>query len=399
MDGHDVELPLKGVRVLDLSRILAGPYTSMILSELGADVIKVEPPGGDDTRYWTPIIDGESVYFMSINRNKRSIVIDLKRGEGREIVYRLVRHVDVVIENYRYGVAERLGVDYESLRRIRGDIIYCSIHGFDPGSRYRDKRAADLIIQAMSGLMATTGIGEEPVRVSFALFDIFTGMVAASMIISALYYRVKTGKGVKLDVNLFDASIYSMCYIPMIYLATGIQPPKMGSAHPSIVPYQAFKCRDGRYMALGVFNDEMWRRLCKALGLMDYIDMPDYRSNPDRVRNRDRLVQALKEKFMERGRDEWIKILEDAGVTVGPVNSLDEVFMDPYISEAGLLCEVGHPTLGRVPQILFPGKINGIRPSVRRHPPRLSEDRVEILRLAGYSMEEIERLIDSGVVG
>ncbi len=391
--------PLNGVRIIDFSRILAGPFATMVLGDLGAEVIKVEPPKGDDTRTWAPYLDGESVYFMSTNRNKRSIVINLKKPEGREIIYRLVKNSDVVIENFREGVAKRLGIDYDTIHNIKKDIIYCSIRGFGFSKVYRDKGGADIVIQAMSGLMDATGVEDgEPVRVAFALFDIFAGMIAATSIASALYNKKATGKGSMIEVSLYDAALFSMSYIPLIYLMTGKKPRKMGSAHPSLAPYQAFKCRDGRYLVVGAFNDAMWMNICRALELKELIDDPRFRTNKDRVRNRDVLIPILAEKFRERDCREWVEILDKYGVTVGPVYSIDEVFKDPYVTDANIVVEIPHPLLGMIKQILYPASICGERPEPSHHPPLMGENTFEILAELGYTEDEIKQLIDKDVV-
>jgi len=314
---------LRNLRILDLSHTLAGPFATMILSDLGAEVIKVESPIGDETRSWAPHINGESAYFMSINRGKKSIVINLKRHEGREILYELVRKCDVVIENFRPGVPEKLGVDYNTLVKYNPRIVYCSIKGFKTGSVYSNKPAYDIILQALSGLMTTTGEeGRPPVRVSFALFDVFTAMMAVINILVALYTNTRP---CYIELPMYDVSVFSMCYIPMIYLLTGRKPKRMGSAHPSIVPYQAFRDRNGKYFIVAAANDRLWQALCKALGLEHLINDPRFKTNKDRVKNRNLLIPLLEEVFKKKPREYWIKILEEAGVPSAPVYELDEV--------------------------------------------------------------------------
>ena len=390
---------LKDVRVLDFSRVLAGPITTMVLGDLGAEIIKVEPPGGDETRQWAPIVNGESVYFLSANRNKRSIVIDLRKKEGREIIYRLVKRCDVVIENFRPDVPKKLGIDYETLRKYRDDIVYCCIRGFGSQSPYAMKPAYDLLVQAMSGLMASTGEeGRPPVRVAFALFDIIAGLIAALSIVAALYERRQTGKGRYIEVSLFDSAIFSMSYIAMIYLLTGKVPRRYGSAHPSIVPYQAFECKDGKWIAVAVTNEKFWELFCKALGLEELINDSRFKTNPDRVANREELLKIIEPKLKEKSRSEWIKIFEEYGVPYGPVYTMDEVFEDPHVKASGIVGEVEHPTLGRIKQLLYPALIDGVRPKPVKAPPRIGEDAISILKELGYTDDEVRKLIDENVV-
>ncbi|MEB3851833.1 MAG: CoA transferase [Desulfurococcales archaeon] len=386
--------PLEGVRVLDLSHTLAGPFATMLLADLGADVVKVEPPGGDETRTWAPHVGGESAYFMSANRGKRSIAVNLKDPLGREVVYRLARRSDVVIENYRPGVREKLGVDPESLTRVNPRLVYVSVKGFRPGSSYESRPAYDIIVQAMSGLMATTGEeGRPPVRCSFALFDIITGALAALYAVSALYAGRRPSY---IEVPLFDAAVFAMSYIPMMYLLTGRKPRRMGSAHPSIVPYQAFQAGDGRWFILAAANDRHWRRFAEAVGRPELAEDERFATNPDRVRNRHLLIPILEELFRGRSRDEWVRLLSQAGVPVAPVYELDELFSDPYTGE--IVEELPHPKLGRVKQLAEPARIDGWKPMSTRHPPLLGEHTVEILEELGYSRGEIEELIRRGAV-
>ncbi|MCR8501259.1 MAG: CoA transferase [Crenarchaeota archaeon] len=391
---------LKGIRVLDFSRVLVGPLASMMLADLGAEVIKIEPPEGDETRYWAPIIDGESGYFMSFNRNKKSIAIDLKKNKGREIVYKLIKISDVVIENFREGVPEKLGIDYKTLKEIKPDIIYCSIRGFGSGSPYESRPLYDVLVQAKSGLMDLHTIDNNPpIRVAFALFDVIAGLIASNAILSALVSRSLTREGAHIEVSLFDSAIFGLSYIAESFLLTGKVPRYRYSEHPSIVPYQAFKCRDGKWIAVAVTHDKFWANFCKALGLEELIDDPRFRTNPDRVKNREILIKILEEKFMLRSRDEWVKILDSYDVPNAPVLSLDEVFKDAHVVSSGIVQEVYHKGLGRkVPLLALPLKIRGERPRIESAPPKLGQDVFEILQMLGYSDEKIRELLEEKVV-
>ncbi len=387
--------PLEGLRVLDFSHTLAGPFATMILSDLGADVIKIESLTGDETREWAPFINGISVYYLSINRGKRSLAIDLKAEEGREIIYRLVEKSHIVFENYRPGVREKLGVDPDKLFSINKNLVYVSIKGFKPNSIYEELPAYDIVIQGLSGLMLSTGFEDQPpIRIPFALFDVFTGMMAVIYALTGLYSSVKPYYA---EVYLFDTAVFSMCYLPLIYLLTNRKPMRMGHAHPSIVPYQAFKDSDNKWFIVAAANDRFYQKLCEAIGRRDLAEDSRFKTNPDRVRNRDILVKILEEIFVEKPREYWLNILRKNQVPSAPVYELDEVFRDPYVL-GEIVFELKHPRLGSIKQLAQPGMINNNRMYSTRHPPELGENTVEILRELGYSDSEIESLINRNIV-
>lgn len=387
---------LRDVRILDLSHSLAGPFASMLLANLGASIIKIEPPAGDETRTWGPHIKGESAYFISTNRGLKSACVDLKTEEGQRIVHELVQNSDVVIENFRPGIAEKLRVDYEELTRHNPRLIYCSIKGFGSKSHYASRGAYDLIIQAMSGLMATTGEeGRPPVRVSFALFDVMAGMFSGIYVLAALLGGDRPSY---IEVSLFDAAVFSMCYVPTGFLLTGKRPLRVGSANPSMAPYQAFSDRDGRYFVMASANDKLWKSTCEALGEQLLESDPSFATNPDRIRNRGKLVEILQEKFSTEPREHWIELLESAGVPAGPVNEIDEVFQDPWIRDSGLVTKLVHKTLGEIPFLQPPVWVNGERSGAETPSPTLGENTSSVLQDLGYSKDAIKSLYDAGVV-
>ncbi|MFB0557836.1 MAG: CaiB/BaiF CoA transferase family protein [Candidatus Bathyarchaeia archaeon] len=393
--------PLKGVRVLDLTRVLAGPFCSMTLSDLGAEVIKVEIPGrGDDTRAYPPFIKGQSSYFMSLNRGKKSVTLDLKTEEARRAFYRIAEKCDLVLENFRPGVTKRLGVDYEALRKVNPKLIYCSISSFGQTGPYAQWPGYDLIIQGMGGLMGITGEpGRPPVRIGMAITDIGAGMYAIIAILSALRVRDKTGEGQYLDVSMIDGSVSWMTYVAGNYFATGEVPPRMGSAHPSIVPYQAFEAGDGKSLLIAAGNDRLWGMLCQVMGLESLRDDPRYATNDKRVENRETLIPTLKEEFEKRARDEWLEKLRVVGFPCAPVYTIDEIFSDPQVLHRGMLAEMVHPVAGIIKQIGPALKFSETPCALGRPPPTLGEHTDEVLRsLAGYSDGEIETLRRDGAV-
>ncbi|MBS7651868.1 MAG: CaiB/BaiF CoA-transferase family protein [Candidatus Bathyarchaeia archaeon] len=395
MSHSVVEVPLKGIRVLDLSRVLTGPFCSMILADLGAEVLKVEMPGeGDDTRTYPPFIGGMSSYFMSVNRGKKSITLDLKKAEAREALYRLAERCDIFLENFRPGVTARLGIDYETIRKVNPRIIYCSISSFGQTGPYASWPGYDIIIQGMGGLMGITGEpGRPPVRVGIAITDIGAGMWAAIAILAALRVRDKAGIGQYIDISLLDGVVSWMTYAAGIYFATGRPPERMGSAHPSMVPYQAFEAGDGKYLLIAAGNDRLWATLCQGMGLEGLIDDPRFSTMDRRVENRGELIPILEKEFRKRPRDSWLERLRELGFPCGPVYTLDEVFNDPHVLSRGMLIEMDHPEAGKIKQIGPPIKLSETPCIVGSPPPRLGEHTEGVLKeVAGYTDEEIERL-------
>ena len=367
-------LPLEGLRVLDLSRVLAGPYATMVLADLGADVLKIEhPERGDDTRHWgPPFAGGESAYFLSVNRNKRSIGVDLKTGEGLERVKRLAAGADVVIENWKRGALEKMGLGYEALKEENQDLIYCSITGFGPGPD-EDRPGYDFLVQARAGIMGITGQpGGEPTKVGVAAADIFCGMLAANAILAALHRRSATGEGARVEVPLFESTLSWLANRGQEYLITGQDTGLIGNAHPSIVPYQTFEASD-KPIVVAVGNDTQFGRLCEAVGLPDLAQDERYATNPDRVANREELVAALQERFSEQTADEWVERIRAAGVPCGPVNALPDVFEDEHVLGSGVLQSVDHPTAGALGMLASPVLVDGKRLPVRYPPPTLGQ--------------------------
>ena len=372
-------MPLEGVRVLDLSRVLAGPYATMVLADLGADVVKVEhPERGDDTRHWgPPFTGGESAYFLSVNRNKRSIGVDLKAPEGLERLKNLAAGADVLIENMRRGALEKLGLGYEALKESNPGLVYCSVTGFGPGEDM-DRPGYDFLIQARAGVMGITGFPDaEPTKVGVAIADIVCGLYAATAILAALRRREATGRGARIEVPLFEATLSWLANRGQEFLVSGEDKGRMGNAHPTIVPYQNFDASD-RPVAVAVGNDAQFRRLCEALGREDLADDERYATNPQRVANREELVEVLRQEFATRTADEWVERIRGVGVPIGPVNALADVFSDEHLLSSGILQAVEHPAAGRIEMLSSPVLVDEERPPIRRPPPTLGQHTEEL---------------------
>ncbi|MEK7334605.1 MAG: CoA transferase, partial [Candidatus Binatota bacterium] len=325
--------PLAGVKVLDLTRVLAGPYCTMFLGDLGAEVVKIEQPEvGDDTRAWgPPFVGGESAYFLCINRNKKSVTLDLKSNQAVGLLRRLAEGADVLVENFRPGTMERLGLGERELRAVNPRLIYASLSGFGADGPMKDWPGYDLIIQAWGGLMSVTGMPDgEPTKVGVAIVDIVAGLMLGKAILAALFARERTGVGQKLETSLLEAEVACLINAGSNYLVGGVVPGRWGNAHPNIVPYQSFKSRDG-YLVIGVASEGIWRRLCQAIGMPGLADDPRFARNPQRVEHRGELIDILTEIFLKRDSAAWMTLLIDAGVPCAPVQTIDQVFLAPQV--------------------------------------------------------------------
>jgi crotonobetainyl-CoA:carnitine CoA-transferase CaiB-like acyl-CoA transferase len=393
--------PLAGLKVIDLSHIMAGPVCGLMLADMGAEVIKVERlPGGDDSRRTVPPeIEGESAAFLMMNRNKRGIAVNLKHEGGKGVLRRLLKEADVLIENFRQGTMEKLGFGYETVKAENPGLIYCSISGFGRTGPYAKQGGFDLVAQGMSGLMSITGEGADrpPVKVGAPVTDITAGILAAMGVLAALIHRQKTGQGQMVDTSLFEAGITHTYWQSAIYLATGISPGPMGSAHPLIAPYQAFQTQDG-WLNVGAANQANWERLLKVLGAEELARDPRFTTNAERIKHVEVLVETLTPYFRQRTTAEWLEQLEAMGVPVGPVLSIAEMQANPQTQAREMVTQVRHSRLGPVKTIGIPVKFSASPGSLRRGAPLLGEHTREVLREHGYSDAEIDTLAAEGAV-
>lgn len=404
---------LSHIRVLDLSRVLAGPWCTQNLADLGAEVIKVEKPGsGDDTRAWGPPYlqdaagndTGESAYYLSCNRGKKSLALDISRPAGQRIARELARHCDILVENYKVGGLAKYGLDWDSLREINPRLIYCSITGFGQDGPYAARPGYDFIVQGMGGLMSVTGERDDapgggPQKVGVAVADLFTGMYATVAVLAALTFRERTGQGQHIDLALLDTQVAMLANQNMNFLTTGKAPERKGNAHPNIVPYQTFATADG-HVILAVGNDAQFRRFCELAGCAGLADDVRFATNRARVAHREALIPLLAPPMRQRTTHAWVEALEAAGVPCGPINPLDAVFADPQVRHRGMRIDLPHPAAGSVPLVANPIRLAASPIAYAAPPPLLGEHTQEILRaLLGLPEEELARLRDDNVIG
>jgi len=374
-------LPLQGVRVLDVSQVMAGPFACMMLADMGADVIKVEPPGGDQTRgaMGFKMKGPDSMGFLNMNRNKRSLTLDLKTDEDRATFYELAKTADVIVENYRPGAVQRLRIDYASIREINPKIVYVSISGFGQSGPWAERPGFDLMAQAMSGVMSVTGYpGEKPVKAGVPVADIGCALFATSALLAAYIGAQKTGQGQHIDASLFDAAMAFSIWDMSEYWGTGAAPTKLGTSNKMSAPYQAVQARDG-YFVMGATNQKLWAKLCALLGRPDLAAHADYATVALRLKHREALIAALEETFTQRDSEEWIAAMLAAGIPAGPILSYPEAFEGEHGTHRRMCMEIDHPIEGKVKNIGFPVKLLGTPQQVRRHPPLLGEHNAEIL--------------------
>ncbi|MGE8303896.1 MULTISPECIES: CaiB/BaiF CoA-transferase family protein [Pseudomonas] len=403
---------LSHLRVLDLSRVLAGPWSGQILADLGADVIKVERPGnGDDTRSWGPPFlrdargenTSEAAYYLSANRNKRSVTIDFTQPEGQRLVRELAAKSDIVIENFKVGGLAAYGLDYQSLKALNPKLIYCSITGFGQTGPYAKRAGYDFMIQGLGGLMSLTGRpeGEEgagPVKVGVALTDILTGLYSTVAILAALAHRDQTGAGQHVDMALLDVQVACLANQAMNYLTTGTPPRRLGNAHPNIVPYQDFPTADGDFI-LTVGNDGQFRKFAEVAGQPQWADDPRFATNKLRVANRAELIPLIRQATVFKTTAEWVSQLEKAGVPCGPINDLAQMFQDPQVVARGLAVTIPHPLAGSVPQVASPIRLSETPVEYRRAPPLLGEHTEAVLsEVLGLDADAVHRLRSAGVL-
>ena len=401
MQSSNGKLPLQGIKVIDFSQILAGPFCTMLLADMGADVVKIEKPnGGDDTRrYGPPFIEGESAAFLTLNRNKRSIILDLKSEQGIAIVRRMLEDADVMIHNFRPGVVDRMGLAYDNVSAINPAIVYCTVSGFGTTGPYSSRAGFDLVAQGMSGLMSINGFpGAPPAKVGVPMADLNTGMFCAYGILTAYINRLATGQGQHVDASLLESGMAYTLYESATYFATGEVAGPLGSAHRMIAPYQAFATQDG-YINIGAANQNNWERMCRAVGREDLLDDKRFASNPERMVSIDALTPIMEETFRTQTTAHWVEVLEKAGVPCGPIYNIEQVYADPHVQSRDMAVELEHPKSGAIRNIGVPVKLSDTPGSVRTPAPLLGQHSDEVLAQFGYAATDIEAFKNAGVLG
>lgn len=393
-------LPLKGIRILDLSKVLAGPLCAQYLGDMGADVIKIEPPiTGDDTRAWLPQKGGESATFLAVNHNKRSLALDLKTAVGQAVMHKLVKQADVVIQGYAAGTAHKLRVDDETLRALNPRLVYCEISGYGRDGPLGKEPGYDVMLQAFGAMISTIGDPKgELARVSFSPVDLGTGMHACSGILGALLHQQRTGEGAYVEVSLLDTAMGFMVYLAHNFWASAKVPGPMGSAHPSLCPYQLFNTMDGHVM-LGVANDRAWQRFCEVAGMQAHVADPKFATNADRVRHFEQTNALVQSAMLKKTTETWIATLRQAGVPVAPIHTLDQALSNDHVMARGVVSTTTHPTVGEVKHINYPVTFNRQVRQSQRAAPTLGQHSAEVLREAGFSDKEVIRLAADGVIG
>jgi len=393
--------PIHGVKVLELAQIMAGPTCGLMLADLGAEVIKIEKiPGGDDTRrFLPPDVNGEAAAFMMMNRNKRGMALDLKTKEGVEVFKRLVKQADVVVENFRKGTLEKLGVGYEELKKINPKIILCEISGYGRTGPYADKGGFDLIAQGMSGLMSITGEskGKPPMKVGAPVTDITAGILAATGVLAALVSRATTGVGQRVDTSLYEAGIVHTYWQSAIASATGVAPGPLGSAHPLTAPYQAFQTKD-KWITVGASNQNTWLKLIDALGVKELQENEKFNSNANRMKNVAELTELLKKELVKKTAEEWLKLFDEKGLPCGPINTVTEMFEDPQTIERKMIVDVKNTKAGSFKAIGMPIKFSETKVEDTKESPTFGQHTKQILLDHGFKSEEIDSLMKQGVV-
>ena len=399
INANSVPLPLAGVRVLDVSQVMAGPYCCMLLADLGADVIKVEPPGtGDQTRgaMSFKMKGSDSMGFLNMNRNKRSITLNLKTDAGKKVFFELVKTADILVENYRPGVMKKLGIDYPSLQKINPGLVYASISGFGQTGPWADRPGFDLMAQAMSGVMSVTGYPDgPPVKAGVPVADIGCALFAVYGILSAYIGKAKTGQGQFIDASLFDSALAFSIWDTAQYWGTGVEPEKLGTANHMSAPYQAMKASDG-YFVMGATNQKLWKLLCEKIGRIELYEDDRFKTNPLRLANRVELASELEKTFVTKTSEEWVDLLLSEGIPAGPINTYPQAFNSEHGRHRKMRMEIDHPIEGTVPNIGFAVKMMGTPQQIRKHPPLLGEHNAELLKELGIAGEELKALEEGG---